>query len=227
AGELDANGQADNPPGCPSVALIYGYVDVNSEAESQTTVLVCYQQLEETPTLVTLTYPDLLIPASRPPISGVDSVKQIEASGDGTLAFQFRPQLHFDRKLALFNQDVFDSSNSGRSPVDPFFQAVLFGRHPVSQAELASDSALARRRVSQGFQGVYGRYMAQAISANMRRPLSSANEGGDDSIAETLSATVTDPQGRLRVRQNNSSKLALQILLGTMFLCMALAVKIT
>ena len=158
SGEIDPNNQQDSPPGCPSVALIFGYADVNSESDTKVTVLSCYQELHSTPTRLSLTYPDLLIHPSYPPLPNNGPITPIKSTVGSITAssFSYRPQLHFDRKLALFNQDEFDSSNSGSSPIDPFFQAVLFGKDPVPRESLHSDSADVQANVERAINGCIG-----------------------------------------------------------------------
>ena len=228
SGEVDPKSQPDNPLGCPSVALIYGHVDVNSEADTHISTLVCYQEIHSTPTDLLLTYPDLLIHPSSPPRSDLGANTPMTINGH--TSFSFRPQLHFDRKLALFNQHEFDSSNSANSPVDPFFQAVLFGKHPISQTDFLEDPTQTEQRINMA----YARYMAQAISANMRVPLQVSSSSGTSSPKrateeeeDTLTAILRDPTGTLRVRQNRTSKLALQILLATIVAFMTIALKVT
>ena len=233
SGEIDPNSQQDNPPGCPSVALIYGYVDVNSEADTKVNVLSCYQELQSTPTRLGLTYPELHIHPSHPPLPDQGPITLMNASAGEVTAssFSFRPQLHFDRKLALFNQDEFDSSNSGSSPLDPFFQAVLFGKDHIPKEYLHSKSANEQATLKSAINGVYRRYMAQAVSANMRVRLPDVGDEEDRTEnaedRKILTATIVDPQGTLRVKQNKTSKIVLQVLLGVIFVCMALAVTIT
>ena len=64
----------------------------------------------------------------------------------------------------------------------------------------------------------------------MRVPLPLGENDRDRSQVaggDVLTATIIDPQGSLRVKQNKTSKVVLQVLLAAIFICMALAVKIT
>ncbi|OCT46426.1 hypothetical protein CLCR_01041 [Cladophialophora carrionii] len=217
-GELSPSTQKDNPPGCPSLGFLYGFVDVNDKSRSQATALMCYQQMEQLPVEVTLVQSDLSISLNTPPIPDESEVKVLASGPNGETAFQYRIQVHMDRELSLFNQTEYDSSGTGTSTVDRFFQGVLFGKTPIPQAWLADVSHA--REVMSAIQAFYRRYMAQAISANLRVP-SLASE------AALLNGTLTNYNGILRVRQNAASKITLQILLGLMFACGTLAVGLS
>ena len=234
-GELDPNNQQDNPVGCPSLAFVYGYVDIAANAANITSQ-VCYQQLNMIPTNTTLNYPDLSITTTSPPVP-VEALSQpIPANTANATSFSFRPEIHFNRQLALFNQDTFASNNEGSTPIDPFFQAVLFGKHPIPMSHLSSTDQTHRALVTTAIQGVYRRYMAQAISLNMRIPLLHNSTAKDTNtsisslavpVPSTLPATLHLPHSRLAVRQSRTSKLILQITLATIFVLMSAAIRLT
>ena len=214
--ELSPSTQIDNPPGCPSLGFLYGFVDVNDASRSSASALICYQLMEELPTDVTLVLPGLTIPLESPPTPDESKVKFFTSGPNGETAFEYRIQEHMDKELSLFNQTEYDSSSTGTSTVDRFFQGVLFGKYPIPQAWLGEASRI--DEVMSAIQGFYRRYMAQAISANMRVPTLASE-------AQLVNGTMTVKHGDLRVKQNNTSKLALQILLGVMFVCGTLAVS--
>ena len=216
-GELDPNNQRDNPVGCPSLAFVYGYVDIAANTANITSQ-VCYQQLDSIPTNATLNYPDLSVATTTPPIP-IESLSQpIPANTANVTAFSFRPEIHFTRQLALFNQDAFASNNEGSTPIDPFFQAVLFGKHPIPIYHLSSTDPTHQTLVMTAIQGVYRRYMAQAISLNMR---------SQATTNKTLAATLHIPHSHLVVHQSRTSKLILQIMLATTFVLMSAAIRLT
>ncbi|KIW80320.1 hypothetical protein Z517_06935 [Fonsecaea pedrosoi CBS 271.37] len=212
--ELSPTTQRDNPPGCPSLGFIYGFVDVNDASQTSVSVLMCDQNMQQLPTTVHLTLPDLSISSDSPPIPD-DTVSKFLPSGpSGETAFSYRLQTHIDTELSLFNQTEYDSSNLDQSTVDRFFQGVLFGKYPIPQSWLAESGRATEVRAS--IQAFYRRYMAQAISANMRIPTLASE-------ARLFNGSMTVKNGVLRVKQNNASKITLQALLGTMFLCGSLA----
>lgn len=218
SGELSPTTQKDNPPGCPSLAFIYGYVDANTAADENVTTTVCYQQMEQIPVAAVLSLPGMSIPLDSPPVPDESRVKKITSGQDGQLAFPYRLQVHMDKELSMFNQTVYDSSNDGQTTVDGFFQAVLFGKSPIPQYFL-SDPRRATD-VQTAIQAFYRRYMAQVISAIMRIPTPAAQ-------ADSITGTVIYQDGLLRVKQDKESKIALQILLGVMFVCGTLAVSLS
>ncbi|KPI39407.1 uncharacterized protein AB675_5265 [Cyphellophora attinorum] len=240
--EINPSIQRDNPPGCPSLAFVYGHMDVFSEARSLVNVLMCYQHLDEIPTLASYSLSRLndgtIIPAESisppgPIPNGPTTPIPVPNSLPKQYAFPFRPQLHLDRRLAIFNQTRFPSSNSGagdgNSPVDPFFQAVLFGRRSVSEDHLRSTDPATMLAVQDAIQGVYRRYMALVISAKMRVPLLSNNsaDGTGTDTAATVQATLTHRTLQVRLTQSSTSKLILQILLGIITITMSLALYLT
>ncbi|KIW14529.1 hypothetical protein PV08_07313 [Exophiala spinifera] len=215
SGELAPAAQQDNPPGCPSLAFIYGYVDVNDDSRNTITTRVCYQQMQQVPVHLWLSVPDLDISPGHPPTLDESDPVLLKSGQNGETGFPYRLEVHMDNELSLYNQTQFAPSSISQSTIDAFFQGVLFGRAPIPEAWLA-DSARSDEVVS-AIQAFYRRYMAQAISSNMRVPTAAAD-------APLLTGNVTTPMGTLRVHQNKPSKLALQIILGVMTLCGALAI---
>lgn len=215
SGELAPTTQNDNPSGCPSLAFIYGYVDVNDQSQSAITTLMCYQQMQRIPVSLSLTLPELTISQESPPVPDESNITLLASGPGGEMAFSYRPELHMDNELSIFNQTQYDSTNFGQVTLDGFFQGVLFGRSPIPHTWLSDPARVDDVRA--GIQAFYRRYMAQAISANMRVPTPAA-------AAELITGVVSTPDGVLRVHQNTASKLALQILLGVMTVCVALAV---
>ncbi|KAI1625064.1 hypothetical protein EDD37DRAFT_590156 [Exophiala viscosa] len=218
SGELAPTTQNDNPPGCPSLAFIYGYVDVNEVSQNVVTTLMCYQQMEQITIDATLALPDLAISQNSPPVANESTSLLIASSSDGETAFPYRLEVHMDNELSIFNQTQYSSTKISQATVDGFFQGVLLGKYPIPQAWLADSTRVTE--VMSAIQSFYRRYMAQAISGNMRVPTPAAD-------AELINGTVIMPQGMLRVKQNKSSKLVLQILLGVMFVCGVLAVSLS
>jgi hypothetical protein len=232
AGELFPYTQPDNPPGCPSLAFIYGYADVEDTTKSTISVMSCSQIVEQLEANVTMQAVDLSIPSHLPPIAIETSAIALPSTADNsTTAFPFRLQVHMDQALSMFNQTEYSSSSLASQPVvDNFFQAVIFGRTPVPQELMRSTDFESQNRFRQAIQNFYRRYMAQAISAKMRRSLSSpAVDSSDASLKATtgqeqtsqpsaVAATLLTSQAKV-LHMNNVSKLILQVLLGIMALC--------
>jgi Protein of unknown function (DUF3433) len=213
--ETNADIQGDNPPGCPSLAFIFGHVSVNGTAKSNVTTMMCYQLLEEVQTNVTFYLPGFTISASNPPVPDESTVKYLHSSSNGDTAFEFRPQSHLDNEFRMFSETGYGLSDLPSS--DPFFQAVLVGRNPVAPEDLVGPEN--QNKLLTAIQGFYRRYMAQAISANMRVKDTTPTP-------QTFTGTFMD-SGNGRLKQNNAAKITLQVLLGIMFIFGALAYSLT
>jgi hypothetical protein len=97
--------------------------------------------------------------------------------------------------------------------LDNFFIAILAGKYPIEPANLTGEAN--QDNLMKAVQGFYRRYMTQAISANMRVSAPSAPP-------EIYTGTWQDPNS-WRIKQNVGSKIAIQVFLGIMFVCGALA----
>ncbi|OAL24941.1 hypothetical protein AYO22_05277 [Fonsecaea multimorphosa] len=232
-GELSPNTQADNPPGCPSLAFLYGYADVNAPSRTVMTTLMCYQYIDQLSTNVTFAWPDLTIPTTRPPVVNESSSERLTSGVNGETAFQFRLQLHMDDEFSSFNQTANDTATLAESspPMDNFFQGVLFGKQPLNISLLASTRPEDISQVYGGIRGLYRRYMAQAISSNMRVPINTRAEEDDSATTGsvnhtttvTMTGTLQDATLQARIVQSRVAKLILQVQLGLIFVLASLA----
>lgn len=230
-GELAPNTQSDNPPGCPSLAFIYGYADVNNPSKTAVTTLMCYQYIDQIEANVSFALPAFTIPITQPPSVNESSTQRLTSGPNNETAFPFRIQLHMDDEFSSFNQSASSTSTLASSslPLDNFFQGVLFGQQPLDQALLAGTSASDVSQVFGSIRGFYRRYMAQAISSNMRISAAAAqtpNDSASDSInsAPTLTGTLLNAKTQPRIVQNRTAKIILQVQLGLMFAMASLAV---
>jgi hypothetical protein len=182
--------------GCPSLAFIVGTVSLRNltnstkdSNESQSfdnssvavshgnlSALVCTQNLQQVETDVTLDYPSMAINKNNPPRPDEATSKWIKnpASKQGGTAFQFVPK---NMMISLNSPNVSSDSMDGSiEELDRFVQAATY----VAQKEEGLNStnlfgiANLDKMVS-ALQKMYGRYMAQALSNNMRVSRSSDN----------------------------------------------------
>ncbi len=218
-GESDPGAQADNPPGCPSLAFVYGYADFDQPAKNDVTMLMCYQEIQTVETSVMFELGSMLI-SSQAPVLTESSVKLLHSGPDGETAFSYRIQQHMDQSLSMFNQTQFASANLAEAPVDNFFQAVLFGRKPLPITSLVGKNN--RAVIFEGINAFYRRYMAQVMSSTMRVPVKAA-----DANAQSYTGTVYSLSQRVRLVQDSRAKLALQISFGVMAVLTALACYLT
>jgi hypothetical protein len=231
SGEYDSPPQNDNPPGCPSLAFTFGHLayqlkdpkadpDGSGQIYYQTvttqpnlTTMICYQQLDEMQTNVTFLPPDFTISTAQPPVPHEDSVRHLAGGPHGETSFEYRPQEHIQDELKMLGQTQYPNAGSDWPLLDNFFIAVLSGKHPIDPANLTGEAH--QDKLMKAVQGFYRRYMAQAISANMRVRAPSA-------APEIYTGTWQDPHG-WRIKQNVGSKIAIQVSLGIMFVCGASA----
>jgi hypothetical protein len=230
SGEDDDPPQDDNPPGCPSLAFTFGHLayklkDPTTDNETgqtyyQTvttqpnlTTMICYQLLDEIQSNVTFLPPDFTISTAQPPVPHENSVRHLASGPHGETSFEYRPQEHIEDELKVLGQTQYPNPSSSWPLLDNFFIAVLAGKHPIEPANLTGEAN--QDNLMKAVQGFYRRYMAQAISANMRVSAPSASP-------EIYTGTWQDPNS-WRIKQNVGSKIAIQVFLGIMFVCGVLA----
>lgn len=227
--------QPDNPPGCPSVLLSYGYFNGNDSKSSTVTALRCDQKIQSLFVNVTLRVPDMSISLDRPPIPDESSVKYLN-SGLNETAFWWRLQAAIDESLQFFNKSMLDpyiveyDRGSMLLDVSNFFRGVLFGRTPLPLSKLKENDQATKDQIFDHVQKFYRRYMAQYISANMRIPLDAASQEPNNKLnadalssAQSVPATFTADAGIPRLVQNRTSATILQAMLAYMFVSCSLA----
>lgn len=237
--ELDPTGTKDNPLGCPSLAFIYGSVNMSSASfssadASTVNIDVCYQQLQRLNAKFNFANREFAIDFLNPPGVNESSVEYMTLVNGSPVfvpdhanatAFQFRPQAHFDQTFAVFsttNENQSSSFSGPQAALDSFFQGVFYGRTPLSVASLNSTDPLQLAQVRQGIQSFYRRYMAQAISMNMRIEKENVSglepSTGDIVVDAPKAATIR------RITQDNASKIVLQSMLSFMIIMGVFAV---
>ncbi|KIW62904.1 hypothetical protein PV04_09793 [Phialophora macrospora] len=226
-GESDPGAQPDNPPGCPSLAFVYGHADLDRPDQNSVTVLMCYQEMQTVKAMATFDLSSMSISTTDPsspqrPVPDEYTVQLLQSGPNGETAFSYRIQQHMDQSLSIFNQTQFASANLAEAPVDNFFQAVLFGKKPLPISALVGEENKAV--MLQGINAFYRRYMAQAISSNMRVPV---NSNDSATASQSYPGAVYSPSQLVRLVQHNRAKLALQISLGIVTASTALACYLT
>lgn len=225
-GELTLPLQDNSPPGCPSLAFTFGnfsiqrlidFSDDSPEPPDVFTTMSCYQLMAEIQTDVILSVPDFRVSSAVPDES---TIKYLASGPNGETEFGWRPQVHFELEVTIWDSNVsfggfgspsvvqlYDNPNYN---IDGFFALLLQpGRGFYAEEMLGAGN---QDRLLDGIQSVYRRYMAQVASAKMRVPAGAA------SAQERYTATWENPK-RGVLRQSNGSKLVLQVLLAVMFVC--------
>lgn len=213
--------------GCPTFAVTFGTIktvqtghdgDVSSwKFEHDVATVVCHQTFEEVATEVTWQLPDFALDVSRPPKVDESSAHKLKSSS-GSERFQIPVNAWLEGLTdPVYNRTIPgpNNSTSTNNDVDEFIDALVFGKGGVSVSEIAGEAHADRLRdvVTKAYQA----YMAQAVSLNMR-----ATEDISKRAASGIVGTMRIP-GRRRLVQNAAPKIALQVLLGVMVLCLAVA----
>lgn len=226
-GEFTQPLQDNSPPGCPSLAFTFGNYSVQEDLSltgkgleappTWITTMSCTQLMAEIQTDVTLSIPDFTVISALPDES---TAKYLVSGGDGQIAFPWRPQLHFELEVIIWDGNItyggfgspsvvqeYDNVNY---EVDGFFSLLLHHSNKVNPEDL-----LGRNRQEQllnAIQGQYRRYMAQVANKKMRVPIAT------NTPPEIYTGTWMNTN-RGVLRQDRRSKLALQIILAVMFTC--------
>lgn len=219
---------SDNPPvGCPSLAFTFGTLPTDlADASTDTiTSMLCYQRIVSLKASFHLISNTTTIDPSRPVNADASDASllpnplfnssTVPADSEVDKHFDFRIQSNLARGLLSF-----PSATGPEFDIDPFFQGVLntpstSTNTPPSPADLIgepNETALLSSIVS-----FYRLYLAQAISLNMRSPLSTTNNTQNTLITRqnlTPLASLPTTLTTTRLIQNRTSTTLLQILLA-------------
>ncbi|KAF2994704.1 hypothetical protein E8E13_002864 [Curvularia kusanoi] len=209
-------GNRRNGQGCPSIFIAlkppppYSSTTARNGTKwqnlttraSEVSALWCTQRIQELNTTVKLTLPDLNIDPAHRPVPYEDSIRWI----GGQTEF---PVVRNLRNLSVVTSN--STYNTDAATLGNFFAAIVYGKNGIPLQELAGSANLPR--LANATSKMYGRYMAQVMSAKFRKPL--PTNGTEP--AKVLKATLSKPQPRLV--QYRIPKVALQTLLGIMMLC--------
>ena len=217
--------QLDNfIPSCPSVSYSLGMARAGTKIGSSTdsngvpwsskqniTVVYCYQRLEQVMTNVTFSYPDFTINSTIPPIPLDETA---------IIITQNNTQNWFDISTNTFINSLqnLPISMTGRNNIDSFIQALSWGHNAVPLDQLYNSEDMSTLNAAAN--RLYGQYIAQAISANMRTsvpPNSTNTIYNINQKPSNYTATLHQPTHRLH--QNRRPKIVLQAMLAFLALC--------
>lgn len=211
-------------PSCPSVSYSLGMARAGTKVKNSSstdgvpwsskqnvTVVYCYQQLEQVMTNVTFSYPDFTINSTIPPIPLEETA---------IIITQNKTQNWFDISAnTLINSlQTLPISITGRNDIDSFIQALSWGHNGVPLDQLYNNGDMSTLNAAAN--RLYGQYIAQAISANMRTsvpPNSTDTSYNINQKPSNYTATLRQPTKRLH--QNRSPKIALQAMLAFLAVC--------
>lgn len=185
--------QPDNPPGCPSLGMIFATNNGENTTKADVAGLLCSQKLETV--YVQAPYSDGVLLKSTPP----------EILNSSTLidAAPFRVQPHI-REWSKFAGNNTDESNAS-----PFFNHLLYGPDAPDVEDLLTNRVAFVDAASR----LYSRYMAHVVDLHFRRE----EQEGEDTVAGTRTTR------KARLRMNSGSKIALQVMLGVISVLAAVA----
>lgn len=216
-----AGGFRDTDNGCPTFAVTFGQMKVKKSGtgskrkisgfEQDLATLICYQNIEQLMTNATWQLPNLSFDPTRLPIANESTAKLLKSSR-GSERFPFLPNAWLNSlSNPLLNQTIPgpNNSNSSNNYIDNFIEALVMTEDGRPTDELAGAANVENLR--NATQRLYGTYMAQAISLNMR-------DNGTAKDLPTYNGLVTT-FGNQRLQQPRGSKIALQVVLAVMVAC--------
>ena len=206
-------------PSCPSVSISLGTANaglktdkmiehnchVEWESQSNIDITYCYQRLERVMANVTFLYPGFIITDVIP----LEDTTQNVSAPDTTLK-DSEYWLDLSISSLLKSLQVNGVAMTGPNNLGSFMEALVWGKDGVSLEELYNPQnttlliAAANR--------LYGRYLAQALSQNMRSTIADPSQPLD-----IYNATFSYSTQRLQ--QNRLPKVVLQVMLAFMTLC--------
>lgn len=205
--------------GCPTFGFSIGTAAVKhtvfangtelTGAEANMTLVMCYQNLEQVQTNLTLDLPNLSINSAVPPVTDESTAVPLADTSIGSQIWNWNIN-NFLATLTNTSSKSVILSPSGGSPalndIDAFIQTLVQGKSPTPITNLLGDSNV--DALVTASEHLYAEYMAQAFSATVRIP---ANSTANNNI--TYFATVSDVP-RWRMQQNRTPKIALQVMLA-------------
>jgi hypothetical protein len=239
-GALDPNPNADlgsgasgvrtGGYGCPSLAVTLGTARLNStirsgnrtlyDYESDLATIVCYQNVEEVMTKVTFDLPGMKISHESPPVVDESTSRLLRTTSSSSTRFEFPINNVLLRLVDLFSNSTIpgpDGTNTTNNDIDTFIKGLITSSRRPSPIETISGEKNAQNLIS-ALNILYKKYMAQAISLNMRVKSTDelSNRNGESLPSYTGGYTSV---GHRKLRQNREAKLALQIMLAVMVVC--------
>ncbi len=202
---------------CPSLGFVFGH-------SSNATAIICSQKLVKVPMRVK--YKDdpssIKVDAQQPP--AVEPVTDPELALDpitGYATHQYKIEKHVQTGLMFFRGTM----------TTPFFDHLINGPYQIKQETILgrenADNLIAAINM------LYNKYMTLVIDMNFRSSAVAASNTASNASNNSSSANSPNPttvRGTAsrqvsRLRIDKASKLALQIMIATMTLFMAVAVK--
>lgn len=212
--------QPDNPCGCPSIAVFFGYVGQNYTAQENVTMLVCNQRITQVQTAINYDgnpLENVLNPA-QDPVPDESTAMYMTNGTEDVVDFNYRVQYDLESGLDLFK--------TGNEPnyFDKFFNHLVYGPKGVPPKQLLGPQNAENLRAA--VQRLYKRYMVHVIDRKFRQPLDSEGMSvvnkrkrqASSAAGQTAKYDGVVTQLIPRLKVDYTSKLILQIMLAMMTL---------
>ncbi|OJD20409.1 hypothetical protein ACJ73_08256 [Blastomyces percursus] len=238
AHHVDIWERPDNPSGCPSIGIVFGYLRANHTSSANLTVAICNQEIQEITTEVGFARdPNSgFIDAANPPkYNDTEPIIPLANSTDGFSSFSFRVQEFLDTRG---KSTLKPGQSSTPETYDSIFNDIIYGPHGSVSPESLMGAANANKLLDL-VNNYYRNYMAQVINLTWRKPIrrnstleSKPRRQSTDDDADDDGSAFTPPQnftGTLhsttpRLKLNAGPKLALQLMLAIIIALGSLAV---
>lgn len=237
-GDLAPPNQPDNPPGCPSMLIFYGFLDGNNFTNNVWRSMLCNQKVQKLTTDITLTLPELKVSIEHPPAVDESTMEYLSSGPNGETSFWWRTEPDIAASFRILNNSVvdpllleYDDVVPSSTVISSFFRGAMYGMTPFPLETLHQDDENTRDRIFDHLHKFYRRYMAQYISANMRitaDPSENTSRKRDGGTVDTptVDGAYTPDAGTLRLMQARTPKIVLQAMLAFMIVCAGLALCI-
>ncbi|KAK5046424.1 hypothetical protein LTR84_008227 [Exophiala bonariae] len=234
-GNLAMANQPDNPPGCPSMLIFYGFLDGLDLNNSVFRSMLCDQKIQKLSAGITLSLPELKISTDKTPVVDESTAEYLPSGPNGETSFWWRTEPGLKSSFRILNETAVESlvvenddGSSSFSVISSFFRGAMYGLTPFPLETLQKDDKETRDKIFDHVQKFYRRYMAQYISANMRTtpPTASQKRDGGTVDTQSMAGVYTPASGKLRLMQAKTPKIVIQAMLGFMVVCASLALCI-
>ncbi|KAI0455003.1 hypothetical protein F5B21DRAFT_524156 [Xylaria acuta] len=210
--------QPDNKNGCPSVVVIFAYLEPAKPSTTNITGFVCSQRIQQVQTQVTFK-PDgtgriKLDNLISDPVPLESSARYLTNGTAGVDSFNYRVEARF--QLGLLDWDYASLQNEG---LDIFFEELVLGANGTAlEAMVGPKNVDTLRNV---VNRLYKKYMVEVINSSIfERNLTRAESQRQTPVTGTFNTTAS------RLKVDFVSKLVLQIMLAVMIILGGLAFRL-
>ncbi|KAJ2987827.1 hypothetical protein NUW58_g4295 [Xylaria curta] len=207
--------QPDNPNGCPSISIIFGYAGLHDLTASNITVLLCSQKIQEVQAEVLLRTNETgrvgQTSLLSPPITNESTAIYLTNGTDGVDSFNYRVEPHF-----FVNFSGIEYPGLPGIKLDPFFYHIFKASNGTPLGDMAGTDNV--EVLKDAVNRLYNRYMVQVMNTPIfRKPLDYPHSSSPQLFNGTAHFFVS------RLTIDFTSKLTLQIMLAVMLLLEAVS----